>query len=368
MTPIYDKPIESKMAWRGCDIRSKDEVARDLTRAHVVALEEILGRVSKIPRQEIRREDCRHPLIDDFLSEVFTQAQCVGGFVLLRGVPVKEHSDEDVERIYWAIGTHFGRAESQNSLGNTLNWVQQEKLPGGVQSPSGTKSSGDLAPHTDPAEFFTLLCVRQAREGGNTQFGSTLAIHNEILATRPDILPILYKGFPIHRRGYQYDDQPAVTPYDVPIFSNVNGTVSSTFAIAGIVAALHTLGREMTAEEREALLVFQKVTLRLQFDTRLEPGEMSVVNNFTTIHSRSQYVDWDEPERRRLLMRLWLHPWRDQWPVVPEINVFENKEGRFGLDHIPGREVAANEYFGMTDELQEICRRAQRRFLSEAAS
>ncbi len=33
---------------------------------------------------------------------------------------------------------------------------------------------------------------------------------------------------------------------------------------------------------------------------------MQFINNHTTLHGRSPFEDWDMPDRRRLLLRLWI--------------------------------------------------------------
>ena len=37
-----------------------------------------------------------------------------------------------------------------------------------------------------------------------------------------------------------------------------------------------------------------------------EPGDIQLVCNHSTLHSRTAYEDYEEPERRRHLLRLWL--------------------------------------------------------------
>ena len=101
-----------------------------------------------------------------------------------------------------------------------------------------------------------------------------------ILDTRPDVLPILYRGFPHHRRSEQYDHQPAVTPYDVPIFANVDGRISINFTYSSIVPALHELGRELSAEESDALEVLRDVLVDVQLELKMESGEVSIANNY----------------------------------------------------------------------------------------
>lgn len=48
----------------------------------------------------------------------------------------------------------------------------------------------------------------------------------------------------------------------------------------------------------------------------LEPGDMQVLNNHVTLHSRTEFVDHDQPALKRCLFRLWLAP--PDWPELPE--------------------------------------------------
>ena len=41
-------------------------------------------------------------------------------------------------------------------------------------------------------------------------------------------------------------------------------------------------------------------------DMAFEPGDMQFLNNYVVLHSRGEYEDWPEPERKRHLLRLWL--------------------------------------------------------------
>ena len=36
------------------------------------------------------------------------------------------------------------------------------------------------------------------------------------------------------------------------------------------------------------------------------PGDIQILNNHVTVHTRTAFEDWPEPERKRHLMRLWL--------------------------------------------------------------
>uniref|UniRef100_UPI003F49B17E TauD/TfdA family dioxygenase n=1 Tax=Nonomuraea bangladeshensis TaxID=404385 RepID=UPI003F49B17E len=39
---------------------------------------------------------------------------------------------------------------------------------------------------------------------------------------------------------------------------------------------------------------------------RLRAGDLQLLNNHVVLHSRTEYTDHPEPERRRHLLRLWL--------------------------------------------------------------
>jgi hypothetical protein len=362
-TPIHRQPIAHASAWRGSDFRSKDELAFDLTSRHAAALEEILARTAARPRDEIAREHCGHPALDADFAGVYREVMRGRGLVVVRGFPIAGRAIEEIERIYWIFCTHLGRLLSNNSFGHRMVRVQEEVLPGGVQPARGTKSRAELAMHNDGTDIFALLCVHQALSGGESQFASGPAAHNEILATRPDLLPILYRGFPHHRRSEQPDHQPAVTPYDVPVFSNANGTISLNFTYSSILPALHELGRQLSAQEAEAVELLRQVLVRQQVEFRLEPGEASLANNYAMCHSRSDFQDGPLPEQRRLVLRAWMEVPREErrLPLGREFFHMENAGGHLGYDPVPGREgrIARNDYNDVPEDLANLFKAAQ---------
>jgi len=270
----------------------------------------------------------------------------------MRGLPVAGHSVEDISTMFWALGAHFGRGVSQSALGDLLGQVRDETPPGQPESARGYLSRRELSLHVDLAQIVGLMCVRQAREGGYSQYASGIAVHNEILATRPDLMPMLYRGFPYHRRGEEAPAAPPITPYDVPVFSNRDGRVSVFMVREIINAAFRESKREFTAAEIDAIDTFRATAQRLQFETRLEPGEASFLNNYTVMHARSEFEDWDEPEKKRLMLRLWLDVERRARPVVSEIHIYENVGGRSGIDPQPGRLPAVAKYRAPDSEVR----------------
>ena len=41
-------------------------------------------------------------------------------------------------------------------------------------------------------------------------------------------------------------------------------------------------------------------------DMDFAPGDIQWLKNSVILHKRTEYVDWEEPERKRHLLRLWL--------------------------------------------------------------
>jgi alpha-ketoglutarate-dependent taurine dioxygenase len=362
-TQIYRARVDHPVAWRGSDFPSKEAIAFDLSASQAAALEEILERTAGIERDEIGREHCGHAALDEALAGVYEAVMRGRGLVVVRGFPVANHSVEEIERMYWAFCTHFGRLMSHNSLGQRMVRVFEQLLPGGVQPARGTKSRAELAMHNDAADVFALLCVQRAERGGESQYASGPAAHNAILESRPDILPILYRGFPHHRRSEQQEHQPAVTPYDVPIFSNVDGRICINFTYSSIAPALHELGREFTREESEAIDLLREMLVEQQLEFQLERGEVAIANNYAMCHSRSDFVDGDTPESKRLVLRAWTEvpPQDRRLPLGREFFHMENEGGRLGYDPVPGRaeRIAQNDYEGVSDELAELFKAAQ---------
>jgi hypothetical protein len=61
-----------------------------------------------------------------------------------------------------------------------------------------------------------------------------------------------------------------------------------------------------TTAQLEALALYGELTKELALDMQFEPGDIQLLNNHLMYHGRTQYEDYPEEERKRLLLRLWL--------------------------------------------------------------
>ena len=72
----------------------------------------------------------------------------------------------------------------------------------------------------------------------------------------------------------------------------------------------------LPADLDAAMELFDGIAEQLCVEFMLEPGEMLVCDNFSTLHSRTSFADSEE--RKRYLLRLWLSA-PDGRPVDPAV-------------------------------------------------
>ncbi|MDX1433102.1 MAG: TauD/TfdA family dioxygenase [Gammaproteobacteria bacterium] len=321
-------PIDHPGAWKAADLGDLGVITFELEARHRRILERALrasrahaGSVESITRDDFPLED----MADD-VERIRDRVQNGHGIVLLRGLPVARYSREDVCRLFWGLGTHFGNAVSQSLMGDRLGHVVD--VSGEHPAERGYRSRRELDWHTDSDDFLMMLCLQQAKRGGESRFVSALTIYNEILAARPDLLPILFRGFRYHLRGEQAEGEEPITPFRVPVFSHREGATSCVYLRAFIDMAADDLGEPLDEEETTALDRFEATADRadLRLAISLKPGDAYIANNYTILHSRTAFEDHDAAERRRYFLRLWLKA-RAGRPVVDTVRRFYRHDG-----------------------------------------
>jgi hypothetical protein len=129
---------------------------------------------------------------------------------------------------------------------------------------------------------------------------SVETIYNEMRATRPDLLALLFDPIATDRRG---EVPEGMKPYmTIPPFSWYDGRLTVFYQRQYIDSAQRFPdAMRLTPEHVEALDYFDELANDpdLHIKMRLIPGDMQFVYNHAQLHDRTGYVDWPEPENRR---------------------------------------------------------------------
>ena len=248
------------------------------------------------------------------------------GLVFLQGIPVARYTKDDCALIFWGIGAHMGEAQSQSLGGDRLGHVVN--LGGDNPRYRAYQNSTELALHTDATDIVGMMCLVPAREGGLSGYAGAAAIYNELLDHHPDVLPILCEGFHYHLFGEHAPGESPVTEEKTPVFSEKDGCLSISYLRSYIEMAFAHMGKEKTAAESEALDTLDQVAHgpKCFRPFMLSPGDMLFFSNYTVLHNRTAFVDDDDLDKRRHLLRLWLRA-HDPRPLVENISAFGKRRG-----------------------------------------
>ena len=169
----------------------------------------------------------------------------------------------------------------------------------------GYQTSVALPYHGDSCDVVGLLCLRTAKSGGTSNIVSAVSIYNEMLERRPDLVAELAK--PWYRDRREEVPEGKDPWFEMPVFNFHEGYLTTNYQGRYIRTAQRfaELPRFTEAQE-EALAMVTALADELRLDMEFRPGDMQFLHNHVTLHSRTDYDDHPEPERRRHLLRLHL--------------------------------------------------------------
>jgi hypothetical protein len=242
------------------------------------------------------------PMLDRLASELMDGR----GFGLLTGVPVGGLGERGHDILALVVACHLGDIVPQNAAGAPLLHVRDEGADPTTPTTRSYQHSGRLGYHADPNDIVALLCIRPARSGGLSSIISAVAVHNEILRTRPDLLEVLYQPWWYDARSGDGQD----SFYQRPIYQrDARGRLTTFYGPDYIRSAQRRAHvPRLSPRQLEAMEVLDRLhnDPRFALTMDLRPGDMQFLSNRVVMHSRSAYRDHPEPERRRDLIRLWL--------------------------------------------------------------
>jgi hypothetical protein len=314
-------PITGPVAWNGKDLQSSTRWIRDLTPAMVAELDTALQGVKAkgLDWAQVTRENFPLPGLQDLIEDIRGELEDGSGILKLRGFPVDRYDEADLRRLYNGFGQNVGTAVFQNRSGEMMRAIRDEGAHVGrtygetkdktggtfLSSYARTLSNGELRFHTDRTDVVTLLCVRQARNGGISKLASSPAVHNAMLRQRPDLVDVLYKD--VWRSRFGEEGTTKETAYPLPLFGVRDGKFTSHYSQTFIDAAdLANDVPKSTDLQKEALTMLRALAQELCLEMVLDPGDLQLINSHVTYHGRTPFEDDVSTGNDRLLLRLWL--------------------------------------------------------------
>lgn len=307
--PLHVGPIEGPGVWYGPAMGKLDDWKYELSSSERDELLDATQQTRSIAIKSIGRDEFHLPTLGRTFDKLRRSVLRGRGFVVLRRVPIEDLDFASIARMYWGIGSHFGSARSQNTRGHLLGHVTDISAEFENKSDRGYLSNRHLSYHCDSVDIVSLMCLRKAKQGGESSIVSSYTLHNEMWKRRPDLAHALYG--PVARDRRDEVPQGKGPWYELPVFNYLEGRLSINFLRKHIdTSQRHPDARRISDTMVEALDLFFELAndpahyLRMSF----EPGDVQILHNHQILHDRTAYEDWPEAEKRRYLLRLWLAP------------------------------------------------------------
>jgi len=327
MGAILTEPVAGPVAWSGPELAADESWAYRAGDDDVGELDAALAAArERSPIVErTRRDDFPLSALAARLARIGEQLERGRGMYLLRGLPVARWGALETARALWGIGTYLGRAIPQNARGDLVGHVRDEGKELSDPQARGYQTRAAQSLHVDRCDVVGLLCANKAKSGGISRVVSSMRVYNDLLEHSPWHLGTLYTPFAIDLRGEERAGEPPV--YYRPVYSYFGGALSCGANATYIRAGQDRVGRPLNAAQAEAIDTFYDVCERHTLSMDLEPGDLQLLNSYVTLHDRTGYDDYDEPERKRHMLRLWLDV-PNRRPLAPDFGTYDFSAGR----------------------------------------
>ena len=285
-------------AWRGSDLSAADWRV-DLRPAEADALRAAVDASAGVPLAAMTAADFPLGPLAERVAGWRARVARGPGLVVIRGAPAGDWSQAEAERFFWGLGQHLGIPGAQNPRGDLLGHVRDEGYDDQT-AVRAYRTRTRINFHCDNADLVGLFCLRQGARGGSSRVASSVAVHDALLAERPDLAAALYRPFWLDTKAEgglrcfpiepcRFDGQRLRTFYHADYFRSVER---------------HPDAPRITPRQREALDRYDALAEEMALSMDLLPGDIQLISNHTIVHGRAAFED--AGDQRRHLLRLWL--------------------------------------------------------------
>ena len=302
-------PIQDPTLWVGTELSQRPDWQHTLTADEVAEIDAALSSIKErgLDLEAVQAKDFPLPSFGHRLRRAQNDLEHGSGSFFLHGWPVNQYSVDDNRRVFWGLSLHLGTPVSQSANSEKIFDVTDSGFKVGHPKARGPNTRKGLSFHCDRCDVIGFMCLRQAKVGGENLLVSSAAVHNRILETRPDLLSALYE--PWYYRTHNVDTSNEDPWCKQPIFALHDGKWVA-YILRVLIDRAYEMDElpDMTLVQRQALDVLEEVCAdpTLHFRFKQEPGDLLFVNNFVNFHSRTDFEDHEEADRKRLLFRIWL--------------------------------------------------------------
>jgi len=304
------QPITGPAVWDRKEIEIDESWLFNLSSQVQQELHEAVKKLSitNINFSKLTQEDFFLPSFTDTAESMREVLGYGRGLAKLSGFDVANYSIEEAKVAYFGIALHLGIPVSQSYRGDYIGEVIDKQDPVDRRP---YHNGGEFIMHRDPtADVVGLMSIRKGKTGGLSRIMSAATVHNVLLTEKPELMDTLYKGYPYMRTTPDRGDTELYTPYRIPVFKFADKGEFMAHYIPGFsefyqekdgISDAHI---EVTAQTAVKDVLWNRPELYLE--TMLQPGDMQFVNNRFLMHARTDYEDWEDVAKYRLLLRIWM--------------------------------------------------------------
>ncbi len=309
---IVRDPLIGAHAWRGEHLTPEDYIY-ELSETESVAFRALRDDLDARPLGlgQIEPDTVPIPGLEEAVADWLHRLDHGIGFVVVRGLDIEGWTERQCGLTYYAVGRHMGVPVKQNAAGHLLGHVRDTgKDITTDPSARGYQVRVALPFHTDTStDLLSLMCLRTAKEGGESALAPLQTIYNEVLSHRPDLVDAYYRSFNFDCRDEEHPDGGRF--YTRVLASlGVDGHFSLRQNSSYIRSAAKRFDECPPLDDQQKQLL--KLVDELSADPsihvrfRLEQGDIVLINNYAVAHSRAAFEDHEDPALKRHLLRLWL--------------------------------------------------------------